>query len=383
MSIESHANNGDRKSLFHQPTPDSMRIDVNGLIESWVADAEDWLTTWQDAQSMSSGEAFDGIEYSTRLMRTAPEKLKQVGGTEIAKRIAKILKDHGESFANKAIQLPDAIGWLTLATEEFDHDSDDASIAIELLENAESLDFLLGFIEQYGSDELLSTDQYQEVSEGRNLIHRWIDDHADHFIICEGHVRACCLAIRWDIQTIDPTGWLELSTAIYLPILRVANQAWRDCEPVFSLPVEMLTAANKTDRVYALPTERHLPSEFLRATLEVSMAAAKGDKLVPQKPLQWLNQSGDQQAECYLPAKFDDSTNIEIDFYLVGSGDKPAVQLIGRPVTLGGASGTIQSSAESPTRVFVTLNYSQLNSGREGELKFDVGGQTWWLQDDV
>ena len=55
-----------RSSLFSTP-PDDLDLDITGLVESQIMDAQDWLTSYDGPDELTNAEAFEGIERLFRL----------------------------------------------------------------------------------------------------------------------------------------------------------------------------------------------------------------------------------------------------------------------------------------------------------------------------
>ena len=105
--------------------------------------------------------------------------------------------------------------------------------AILLLEDAEAIDALLWFCSSHGFEDRFSDDSSDLENEAlaslvnrRNKVQLSIGKCAGFFILCEGHVRATCETIRSDFEDSDPTGWMRLSAAMYLPLLQAADEVW-------------------------------------------------------------------------------------------------------------------------------------------------------------
>ena len=188
------------------------------------------------------------------------------------------------------------------------------------------------------------------------------------FILSEPLVRAIAKTCDADLDAVDNTGGLALSTIKYVTLLDRAEAAWEDSvsepSPVF-LPRQMPYGRRTQD----------WRAEVLPATAASSQLFAK-----PSSPMRWHDPQGKFEATTFPPDAIepDDSTTIEVSF---GKGEQfsdDATELIGANVRLGGAQGVIQTRRQGDAEyVYVSLRYSQVITVAGSSVELFVNGELW------
>lgn len=370
--------------LFDRPVPVGMFIDVSGLVESWVAIAEDWLTAYLGTsplladdlvkeqsvsyREMTSREAFEGIECLARLIRCQDSLVEQATGMSLVKQLQQVLTGGNPSrIAEQALAFPDLAAWLQQAKATWDEDPDDDGATNHLIYDLDAADFLMWFVEQYAS-EITSSSIYQKLENDLSLCQHWLAKHTIMFIPSEPTIRAIAKTIATDLDSKDPTGCLSLSSMKYIALLDQCEAAWDDA-----------TSTPSLDFLLNQPLFGRRKFDFLIPEL-AGAAGASQSFIAPQLPMQWHDRSGKYEATVYLPSHRvpGEGTRIEIMF---GEGEgfaDSAIDLIGLEVRLGAATGVITSRQQGVGElVNASLSLNKIMTVETNEIELFVKGERW------
>lgn len=351
--------------LFDRPVPPGMVVDVSGLVESWIVDAEDWIFAYAGIDMLTPREAFEGIECWGRLARCDSDFLRSVEGTEASQKLTETIGPSLSCFLELAIQFPDLPAWLHQAQGLWDEDSDDSEATDQLLIDLDAADFLSWVAAQLDKD-------MPEFEDSLSECHQWLRDHSLMFILSEPLVRATAKTIAGHAVSADPSGGLTMSTLKYLTLLDRADLAWMDSVP--------------KPRSVQLNHPRPKPVRYGRSVLDwgapvlAATAASSQQFLTPKKAMQWHDAQGKFEATTFSPNAIepDGSTTIEVSF---GTGDQyldSATELVGARVRLGGAEGVIESRKQGDADfVFVALRYRDIVALGGSSIALFVNGEQW------
>jgi len=345
--------NPDHK-LFDRPIPENMHVDPTGLVDSWIASAEDWLLAFEDTEQVSPQEAFEGIEHWGRLMRCRSQLIDHAQGQEVLQQLQAILLSPADRNAFlAALTFPDLEAWRAQAQAAWDAEEEDLPLARRLIEDLDAADFVLWYCERTSSPEDSPSAEMTEFEHKLNQCHLWLDRHAMLFVIGEPYIRAAALTIPEETQSDDPTGRLLLSAVKYIRLLDECERAWKWMEPTED--IEFLV---KQLPLGTLKLDYHVP--------ELSHAAgAQATFVAPSEPLKWYDPQRQTQALLFLPAYAmpGRATQVEI---LFGTGDdfaQPAESLVGATVRLGAAQSSIVTETSDDVRtVYASLSLAQITS---------------------
>ena len=376
--------------LFDRPVPVGMIIDVSGLVESWVAVAEDWLTAYSGLaglsglsrlnvdglvketsisnREMTSREAFEGIECLTRLIRCQDSLIEQANGLLAVEQLRQVLTENNTLFiAEQALSFPDVNAWLQQAKATWDEDPDDDIATNLLIHDLDAADFLMWFVEQYAS-KLISSSIYQKFENDLAICQQWLARHTIMFIPSEPTIRAIAKTIATHLESKDPTGCLSLSSIKYITLLNQCEASWDDATSTPSLDFllnQPLLGRRKVD--FQIP--------------ELAGAAGAAQPFIaPQLPIHWHDRSGRYEATIYLPSHRvpGEDTRIEIMF---GEGEEfanPSTELIGLEVCLGGATGVVESRQQGHGElVYTSLSLNEIMTAETNEIELFVKGERW------
>jgi len=307
--------------LFDRPVPAGMFIDVSGLVESWVAIAEDWLTAYSGSsplkmdelvmeqsvsyREMTSREAFEGVECFARLFRCEDSLIEQATGMSIVEQYARVLA---------------------------------------------------------------SSSNYQKFENDLALCQQWLAKHTMMFIPSEPTIRAIAKTIAANLDLKDSTGCLSLSSMKYITLLDQCEASWDDA-----------TSTPSLDFLLNQPLFGRRKFDFLIPEL-AGAAGASQSFVAPQLPMQWHDRSGKYEATVYLPSHRipGEGTRIEIMF---GEGEAfadSAIDLIGLEVCLGGATGVIESRQQGVGElVYASISLDDILTVETNEIELFVKGERW------
>ena len=348
--------------LFDRPIPPGLLVDVSGLVEAWVAEAEDWLMAYSGIDSLTAREAFEGIECWGRLARCSRELLQISDGTAAAEQLENTIAGEACSiFCTKAIEFPSLSEWLEQAQSVWDVDSDDSEITSQLLTDLDAADYLSWFASRID-------EQSDTFEDELSRCHQWLREHALMFILSEPLVRAIAKTFSNELDSTDPTGCLAFSTIKYMTLLDCADAAWEDSIAKPNLSI------GKNQPAYG-----HKKHDWSAEPL-AAMAASNRQIAKSVKPMLWQDSKSKFQATTYLPdvAAPDGSTSIEISFGAEAQFIDPATELIGAHVRLGGAEGVIQARSQGGADfVYVSLRYSEVVHVSGSYVEQFVNGAKW------
>ena len=370
--------------LFDRPVPAGMFIDVSGLVESWVAIAEDWLTAYSGSsplkvdelvketsvtyREMTSREAFEGIECLARLIRCQGSLTEEATGVSVVEQLQQVLTENKAStIAEQALGFPDLNAWLQQAKATWDEDPDDDGATNHLIYDLDAADFLMWFVEHYAS-ELASSSIYQKFENDLALCQQWLAKHTVMFIPSEPTIRAIAKTIAANLDLKDSTGCLSLSSMKYITLLDQCEASWDDA-----------TSTPSLDFLLNQPLFGRRKFDFLIPEL-AGAAGASQSFVAPQLPMQWHDRSGKYEATIYLPSHRvpGEETRIEIMF---GEGEgfaDPSVDLIGLEVRLGAATGVIESRQQGVGElVYASIRLNEIMTFETNEIELFVKGERW------
>lgn len=354
--------------FLDRPVPSGLTIDVDGLVESWIADAEDWMTAYAGMESLTSVEAFEGIEFLGRLKRIRTSLLTQNGGMIVIEKLEAILCDNAARFIEFASDVPNMNAWLEQATEAWDADSEDEGLAEILLSDLDSVEYLLWFAESH-SIFVEDNRSLLAIETGLNECVIWVEDHREFFIMVEAYIRAVAIAISDDLNGVDPSARLALSSVKYATLLDTIEDAWEDTTHVPSLAfLEKSTPFGSSLRHY-----QGIP--------ELAFAAGASESFtVPREPMKWRDPQGQLEATAYLPQHLLPSGQTPIEL-LLGTGpnmSQPATDLVGASVQLGGAKGIVKlgNVGELPLTV-ARLMFEMIATSDQSLVELFVNGVKW------
>ena len=370
--------------LFDRPVPTGMIIDVSGLVESWVAVAEDWLTAYSGSapqhvsepakgqsvsyREMASREAFEGIECLARLVRCDESLIEQAFGMSVVDQLLQVLTENNPLvIAEQALAFPDLIAWLQQANATWDEDPDDDAATNHLILDLDAADFLMWFVEQYAS-EITSSSIYQKFAIDLAICQQWLARYTIMFIPSEPTIRAIAKTIATHLESKDPTGCLSLSSIKYITLLNQCEASWDDA-----------TSTPSLDFLLNQPLLGRRKIDY--QTRELAGAAGAAQPFIaPQLPMQWHDRSGKYEATIYLPSDRVPGEDSRIEI-LFGEGKEfanPATVLIGFEVRLGGAAGVIESRKQGIGElVYSSLSLNEIMTAETNEIELFVQGERW------
>ena len=127
-----------------------MKIDVSGLVESWVSEAEDWMLAYAGPGELTAREAFEGIECLGRLARCDASLMQEANGNEAFTQLKYLItNERTKQFAESAITFPNLDAWMRQAQEVLEEQLDFPETTKHLLLDLDAADFLYWFIESY------------------------------------------------------------------------------------------------------------------------------------------------------------------------------------------------------------------------------------------
>jgi hypothetical protein len=356
-------------NLYHRPVPAGMHVDPVGLVDAWLAAADDWLMAFDGIDQMSLREGFEGIESLGRLMRCRSELIDQCEGREILDRLKDVLlaTDNREAFLQSA-GYPDLQAWLEQAKAVWESETEDLPTARRLIEDLDAADFVLWYCDLTTDPEQSSLSILREYEDLLNQCHLWLDRHAMLFAIGEPYIRAAALTIPEEMETADPSGRLSLSAAKYDRLLDECEKVWRWMEP-----------DEDQDFLQQQPTLGRMKLDYYVPQL-AHAAGAQAPFVVPSQPLTWFDPERRYKAFLFLPPHSTPGEEARVEI-LFGTGDDfglPAESLAGASIRLGGATGSIvlEIRDEVPT-VLATVSLSQIIAGPEASVSLYVNEQEW------
>ena len=370
--------------LFDRPVPAGIFIDVSGLVESWVAIAEDWLTAYLGSsplladelvkeqsvsyREMTSREAFEGIECLARLIRCQDSLIEQATGMSVVEQLQQVLtEDNPSRIAEQALAFPDLAAWLQQAKATWEEDPDDDGATNHLIYDLDAADFLMWFVEQYARVLVLSWN-YHKFENQLAICQQWLAKHTVTFIPSEPTIRAIAKTISTDLDSKDLSGCLSLSSMKYITLLDQCEAAW-----------DHATSTPSLDFLLNQPLFGRRKFDFLIPEL-AGAAGASQTFIAPQLPMQWHDLSGKYEATIYLPSHRvpGEETRIEIMF---GEGEgyaDSAIDLIGLEVRLGAATGVVVSRQQGVGElVYASLNLAEIMTVETNEIELFVKGERW------
>lgn len=365
-----NSNDHDEINLFQREVPDGMHVDPRGLVESWIAIAEDWLMAYEGIDQLSPREAFEGIEHLGRLTRCRKDLIEQELGQDVIQRLRAILFDPRATTAFcSAIEFPDLDGWIEQLTEAWESDSEDLDLVRQLIEDLDACDFLLWYWDLVSPGKAEQTSVLDAFEDRLVQCHLRLDRHAALFPIGEPYIRAAALTIPENIDSSDdPTGRLTESAAKYIRLLDACEEAWK----IFELPSVAGILENQP-RYGTMKIDYHVPV--------LSSAAAAQEAFIPsRRPLKWISPNSQTQALLLLPNAVLPGRDTLVDL-LFGAGEgfsQPPTALLGASVQLGGAVSSIeQTETQGGVKIFAKISHKEIANTPEPRIRLLVNDQEW------
>lgn len=357
-------------SLFSRPIPDGLSLDIDGLVESWIAEAEDWLIAYESVESLTDREAFEGIECLGRLTRCKRDWFRKLGGEAVFVELQQVLAGaDAAAFAHHAIAFPNLEEWLAQAKQAWDDEQEAPELMEVLIRDLDAADLVVWFIEAH-AETVATADLFKDFSEKLATCARWAGRHAVLFVAAESFIRATAQTFPEDCGAEDMTGCLGVSMLKYIWLLDEIEAVWS--EPAGMSVHEIL----RQDVSWG-----GRGRDYQRSELPAAAGATPGTE-VPVLPIAWRDPSGRFEAELYLPSYRDPSGTTFVDL-LFGAGAgffEPATALIGTEVRLGNASGTIDQRVQGGAPLtFARLILEQIPSTPDSPVSLRVNGVVWMI----
>lgn len=355
--------------LFGRLLPEGIELDVIGLVDSWVAEAEDWLTAFDGVDVITPQEAFEAIECFGKLTRCGFELVQQCEGNEVLRTLSDLLLGAAsERFAAQAIEFPDLDAWLSQANSAWDTESEDQDLVEILVTDLDASDFLCWFIESYTLT-VVASEAYAAFTRSLELCHQFLDRRAVMFVIGEPFIRAVGCTIPEDGLTADDSGMLLLSTAKYIRLLDEIERVWDESTAIPSLDFLM----NQQ------PFGRHA-ADWTGIPVLASTAGATEKTDAAQSPITWLDPSGKFEAITFLPNYLEPGGNTEIEV-IFGTGEHfadAATELVGVNIRLGAAIGAIEQRQQGGGQLTVAkLCFESVASDTNNNIDLIVNSVKW------
>jgi hypothetical protein len=365
-----HSNDNGEIKLFQREVPEGMHVDPKGLVESWIAIAEDWMMAYEGIDQLAPQEAFEGIEHLGRLTRCRNDLIEQASGQDVIQRLQTILFDPRATTAFcSAIEFPDLDGWIEQLTEAWENDLEDIDLVRQLIEDLDASDFLLWYWDSVSPEKAERSSVFDAFEDRLVQCHLRLDRHATLFPIGEPYIRAAALTIPENIDSSDdPTGRLTESAAKYIRLLDACEEAWKN----FELPSATGIIKNQP-RYGTLKIDYHVPV--------LSSAAAAQEAFIPsRRPLKWISPDSQTQALLMLPSAVLPGNDTQFDL-LFGEGEgfsQPPAALLGATVQLGRAVSVIeQTESKGLVKIFARISPAAVSSTPERTISLLINDQEW------
>lgn len=349
--------------------PAEMTLDVDGLVESWVAEAEDWLLAFDGIEHLTPEEAFEGIELLARLARTRQELLQPCGGAAVLEKLRGIVGgENSLIFFQAANRFIHVDGWLEQAKEAWDDEVDntDPELSEMLLMDLDAAESLQWFAESH--PHTIPAAASEELEDGLLKCRQWMANHAELFMVAEPLVRAVAKTIAPAAITRDETGILTLSAMKLVNLLDAADQLWED-----------MTNAPSLDFIRSQPKFGRWRKDHEYQMLPAA-AAAPQTFVAAAVPVRWHSPDGIYEAVYFLPPRVSPAELNEVEIVFGTGSDfaEPALALVGQRVLLGSAGATIEIRQQGGfDLVYARVNRAEVVSSGQAAIQLQVDDVEW------
>jgi len=367
--------------LYDRPIPDFVEVDVDGLIEAWLMQAEDWLVAYDGPDALTDREAFEGIECLARLSRMRPELRGREGVRTTIEKLTAALQPLASDVVRRAVRYPDLVGWRAQVEEAWTAADDDPELAETLISDLDAADWVPWFATQHAKSSV-SSDPFHRYLEELGSCHDLFHQHVVMFCAAEAFVRAVGKTLAEEFDS-DDGGWLTSSNWKYLHLL---NELDVDIESISEETRRLVLglAADSPNPVVRLPDgpQKMGPQEAVWRVHELapSLGAAIPELRALESGFRWRDPTGSFEAEVTWPIKLEAEGDKTLEL-MFGTGEKytmAAEALAGQEVRLGNAVGFIEISGEGDIwKASAVVTYGEVTKGLNGELGLSVAGTPW------
>jgi len=354
------------QSSFDRPVPNGMELDVPGLIESWVMQAEDWLTAYAGCENVTPEEAFEGIEIYGRLNRCQRSLIDAVDPDKTLNQLQGILIKDANLFFKQGSQYLDLSDWLATADSGWDAEDDDPQLSQALLMELDAVELVEWFGEMYADTQL----QLTNPALATNLLkcQLWFEKHLEFFSDIEPLVRAIGKGIDQMQINSDETALLSLSVRKFINLMDQAEWLERQLSGTGDLKLILSQRPLGREKMDYEPFK-----------IAVSAEGASLESPTTQTPFRWRSPDGSFEAITFLPEPTsEDHHEIEVIFGTGRDFADPARELVGQTVQLGGATATIQTRQQGTfDLIFARLQPQQIVQTEGNLIELRLGDQLW------
>jgi len=389
-------NDQPEQSLYDRQLPEHVAIDVDGLVDAWVMDAEDWLVAYDGPEALTDREAFEGIEFVARLCRCRSEIHNRQDIKPVLESMLAVLQPIATDVIQLAISYPDLFGWRAEVEEAWKLDHDTPEVAETLLADLDAADWIAWFATEYADPLVIGEilDRYlEQVGECHDLFAKKIV----MFCAAEAYIRAVGKTLV-EHPYRDESGWLSSSAWKYLRLLDmldidIENVSEESRQLILGFAKDSQRVAKAATVGDALPNTDiaplHLgPRESVWKVYDFAPALGAAPAELPPMVigLRWRDPSGTYEAEATWPRRLDPSGDKTIEL-MFGAGEdfvEAPQALDGLQVILGNARGIVEVSGEGENqKASVVFNYSNITAGLQGVLRLTVNDAQWSFCDDT
>ncbi len=357
--------NENRYVRDRRPATRNQVCDPSSVVESRLALLADLLDGW--SPNGPDQFAYDMLAALGWLQRTDLRLLTKLDPDGLAAAGRAYAGAHGQELAARALVVPDPQAWLDEAKdlrasyEELIEPVERAELAHRLINELDDAELVLLEAMRLGmQDELLES----ELERCR----AWLRDDADAFLAAGVFVQGTGLALRADLDTVDPD--LGRTAEKFAHILDALEDMESALEPDRLGPLspesvgfvlEQFWATHGRDKEQSAPQADVLPFPVNPALFGQPLPFAAQAAGQPAGPIMATWRSPEHRLFAFLEIYSLPASNTEpVTITFFDNQDLPAVELVGQPVKLRNYSTTIKKSGDNVIALVPAGNLPQL-----------------------